>query len=182
VKLETIAAAVLVGALAAGTLPLMKAFRGLRSQIRQEHISADITRQNLIVRSIRGVDVSGRPRFELQPAKAKRFVLFGLRSATVSEELRIWDSLASHLVNEPNVYLIAYCDGVACASAVSRTHPSSTLAVLAYGEPITVQAVLNADAKGQFLVVDGALRPLRSVSWRGPDRGTLDILAREVLK
>jgi hypothetical protein len=179
VKLETFATLVLVGALGAGTLPLIGGLRSLKREVSAEHAYADVRQAQFVPTSTSGVDVWGQLRYERLPANAKRFVLFGLRHATLREDLRFWEEISSRLAAESSVHLVAYCDGGACARAVARQKVA--FAVMQYGEAVTVQAVLNADATGQSILADGSMRPLRPVSWRA-SKGVVEEIVKEVLK
>lgn len=176
---DVIANTVLAGVLAASALFLNEQASGLRTQANFER-SLQRSNQELSAISTTGIDATGRVMFEVLPPDARRFVLFGLHRSTLEADLLFWRSVGDLLASQSGVYLIGYCDSSVCAEDARNSHRSAGFSVIAYGEPATVQAVLNADAEGAALVGDGKMMPLRRAPWRGrsasPANVVLDVL------
>lgn len=178
--MEVVIEIALAGALAACAVPLSKEIGAVRSQADFERTIA-AKNQQIILRSTGGIDVSGRLVYEVLPQNAKRFVIFGLRHSTLQEDVRLWSAAVALLATEPDVHVIGYCDGAACAESVTNANQSLDFTIIAYGEAAAVQAVLNADAQGNLLVSDGRMMPLRQIRWRIPGQVAANIV-KEVLR
>jgi hypothetical protein len=127
--------------------------------------------QRLLFADATGIDVLGE---RIHPARSpgrRGVVAFVLRSRSLGADLAFWREvadLASNVSSETRLEFVGYCDGAACADALKNRQHLGRLTVIAYGEAIDSQAVLNADEQGDFVVKDRD-QPPRRVWWR--DRG-----------
>jgi len=122
--------------------------------------------ETLVFRGASGIDVWGVPIIVGQPAGTPRLVAFLLRTTSLTGDLAFWREVAQRLPDGCGVHLVGYCDGASCREAVRRVEQLGQLRIIAYGETIGSQAVLNADAQGKFLLKDQDTKA-RTVPWRG---------------
>jgi len=107
----------------------------------------------------------------------KRVAAFLLRSTSLHDDVGFWMEVAKLLPARSIVRLVAYCDGDACVQALRKSPETSTFPIIAYGEVVDSEAVLNADLQGAFVASDHA----GSISWR--TRGqTPETIVRELLQ
>ena len=136
----------------------------------------------LLLSDAAGIDVGGQFVSPTQLPGAKRVVAFLIRSGSVSADLEFWRGVARELPSDSGVRVVGYCDGHDCLAAVgTQRRPLVEFPVIAYGQVVDTQAVLNADVLGSFILKDNAKesRP-RSLPWRGPNTRPV-IVARQVL-
>jgi hypothetical protein len=116
-----------------------------------------------------GIDVSGQMVNKIIPPGTKRFVVFSLRGTTLEHDLNFWGGLATLLQKESGIRLVGFCDTSACVEGVGHLSQSLRFPVIAYGDAGASQAVLNADAQGDLILLSGALETISKVRWRGED-------------
>lgn len=116
-----------------------------------------------------GVDVHGEQMDPRRIAGTRRTLAFLLRDASLSADAEYWRQVADLLPKTAGIRLVGYCDGSACADRMRSAALLPGVPVVAFGEAIDTQAVLNADLTGNALL-KGNLARSRSIPWR--DQGT----------
>lgn len=135
---------------------------------------------DLIFQSENGVDVHGvRVRHEPPPAVVGT-VVFMLRGVTIRADLDYWHAVAALLPKDSRVRLIAFCDDAICRKAAKAT-TGSDFPVVAYGEVESSEALIDADAKGNCVLLREEWPLPKNVRWRTPEV-TPAVVVREVLQ
>lgn len=113
-----------------------------------------------------GIDVNGHPVYALPPSKAQRTIVFLIRGTNVDADLNFWRQVQALRPNQSSLRLVGYCDGEVCAKAVSHASRPSDFPVIAYGELISTEAVVDQDLDGKAVLRDeGWLQP-KQIEWR----------------
>ena len=145
-----------------------------------------IDNQQKVLRSIAGIDVAGRLVSEIIPSRTGRFVAFALRHSTLQNDIDVWKTVNILLAKEPanillDIHLVGYCDGTLCAESVSNNAGQQLgFPVIVYGDLMSTQAIYNADAEGNCLVIEPR-RLTREIRWRNPDL-TVACIVQEIIK
>lgn len=153
-KTHIIVESILVGMLGIHAATLVQRFPPTAADRKQAAIAAN---QRLRFTAGRGLNSrGGRLDREGRPT-AKRVVGFLLRDETLGEDIAYWQEIARQLPPDSSVELIGYCERSNCEG---RVQPSALTAaafrIMAYGEVVDSQAVLNADGDGKFVVAGQA--------------------------
>ena len=122
--------------------------------------------ERLALQSLAGVDVGGRLTEAVPSGDVRRIVACAFRDATAEADLGKWLQLARDLSDVPSVRIVGFCEGPACVSAAGRASLPANMTVLASGESVASQAVLNADATGACYLTTEKLKLVRRVRWR----------------
>ena len=126
-----------------------------------------------------GISSSGEVISPIPPPEIVETVLFLLRDRSLLADISYWNRVSAALPARFHIRLVAYCDGVKCASDLP---PSSALLfpVILYGEVTGAQALLNADDDGCGFIRTERDITARRIRWRTYDRSegrvTSDIL------
>ncbi|MGH9414846.1 MAG: hypothetical protein ACRD0Y_14040 [Terriglobales bacterium] len=120
--------------------------------------------QRVAVRTVGGVNVFGKSAYPHNPA-VRRFVVFELRRATFASDAAFWSAAARAIPARAHVDLYAYCDGTACSTDARRAR--LPFPVIEFASVNNLEAVANADVKGEFLVLRPHLTVLARAQWRG---------------
>jgi hypothetical protein len=179
-KTRIIAKVVLCVGLFTCATALINDLQSLGSAIDSERRLAE-KNDDMLVTFASGVDVWGRIASEELPSGVTRVAVFVLRSSTIQDDIETWSRVAESLTAEHAVQVVGYCDSMRCAEFVRRSSPPPPFAVIEYGQAGSAQAVVNADAKGEFALLDGRAIELRRIQWRRPALAAADIV-KEVLK
>lgn len=125
-------------------------------------------RSRVGIGAIGGLDVFGDSVFRTPPVAPERFVVFLLRRTSIGRDLGFWEAVSAALGAQAqrSVILVGYCDGGACNATV-RNLPRPPFPVVAFAEIDDLQTVLDADDKGQFLVLDPRASVVGRYRWRG---------------
>lgn len=154
---------VLIGMLGLYAWLLLGRMQEFRFDPRQEAIEAS---GQLLFTNATGIDIGGNRVDPAQIPNTNRCMAFLLRNTSLRADLNFWDNVASLLPKGSGVRLIGYCDGSACVEGVKNDLRLADFPVIAYGDVVDSQALLNADAAGNFLLTDIHHQP-RSIEWRG---------------
>lgn len=136
------------------------------------------TNERLLYTAAPGIDVRGQTVDLARGTSANRIAAFVLRTSNLAQDLGTWREVAGALPKESGIALVGYCDGSACAERVRINANPLPFPVIAYGEVVDLQAMLNADAAGALLFCEnpGAekraaekhmARVSRRIAWRG---------------
>jgi hypothetical protein len=167
VKSEILIETILVGALAIYGVRLAKEIRTLRLQPDRQQFLATAN-ERLALHSVTGIDTSGQLVNKIIVPGTKRFMVFGLRNSNLAEDLSFWSNAAALVHKDGGISFVGFCDSKACVEAVRSNYQSLRFPVIAYGEAVSSQALLNADAEGNFILLDGGLRTISTMQWRQP--------------
>jgi hypothetical protein len=167
-KVVVVVEAALVAALAVFGVRLASEARALdrKSDVMKSQVSSN---WGIVLQSVTGIDVSGHLVGDVIPPGTKRFVVFGLRGATLQQDLNFWISAAALLAKDGGIHFVGFCDDEPCADGVRHLAQPLSFPVIAYGEASGSQAVINADAEGNCILLSGGLATAGKVSWRRPD-------------
>jgi hypothetical protein len=157
---------------------LAKQTRALSEQTKTAQAIADAN-QTLGFLSESGIDVSGRLVSPFWPPGTKHTLVFMLRGTTVRADLDFWRNVATLLPKDAGIRLVGYCDGDDCANFVRSDARLPDFPVIAYGEILSSQALVNADAQGNgLLLLDQKKHPLSSkrVGWRAPGQTPFNVV------
>lgn len=122
----------------------------------------------LSLSSLAGIDPNGQRVLDVLPKDVRRWVVVGLRTATLRDDVEYWTAVATALPSDGQIRLVGYCDSSDCRQVLSQEADKPPFQVLVYGEAVPSQAVANADAAGQYVLLDMDLKRLRRTSWRSP--------------
>jgi hypothetical protein len=152
----------------------------LTMPISPQAVHDGLVQANQRLRFTRGIGVTIDNRLvDLTVAsQKKRTVAFVLRNRSLAEDLAFWRDMAELLRPVPSLRLVGYCDSAACVSSARAVVDGGRLDILAYGEVVDTQAVLNADAHGDFIVGSAATSEVTMINWRYPMRQARDIARR----
>jgi hypothetical protein len=95
-------------------------------------------------------------------------IAFLLRGASIQEDLALWHQVFL-LLPKDQARMVGYCDGDECVAAARRMQSPSGFSILAYGEMISAQSVVNADAKGFSIFSDNRHSGPKLVAWRNAE-------------
>jgi len=115
-----------------------------------------------------GIDVMGNKVdsvFTGETDETERYVAaFLLRNESLKDDLKFWNEVGSRLPELGIVVrLTAYCENDRCIEAVRKNPDMARFTVLEYGGAVDMQAVIGADAAGEFwLRGNGSKR----IKWR----------------
>ncbi len=112
-----------------------------------------------------GIDVTGSRVSPIPPPNIVRTVIFVLRAKSLSDDVNVWNGIYSRLPQHSGVRLVAYCDTDQCISQLQRRQ-QVPYTVIAYGEIVSAQAILQADINGDYLVRSEAWYMPRHHNWR----------------
>lgn len=128
-----------------------------------------------------GIDVSGTPVHVQTLNSTKRTIVFLLHGASIKADLKFWRSMEAALPVDSALRLVGYCNNDTCAEAVRREAPVADFPVIAYGEIVSSQALVNADGDGNAILRNASHLETRYVAWRVPGKSPEDV-AREVIR
>jgi hypothetical protein len=113
-----------------------------------------------------GVAVNGDLVFHVPPPRIKTTVVFMLRGASLRADVAFWRGVRSRLSNDAGVRLVGYCDGDACANLVRGAAQSTGFPVIAFGEIVNSESLINADTQGKCILLREEWREPKHVVWR----------------
>jgi hypothetical protein len=142
---------------------LERTWRGV--DVERAYLARD---RRLSLSSLAGIDPSGQRVLDVLPKDVRRWVVVGLRTATLHDDVRYWSAVAAALPPDARIRLVGYCDSSDCRQALSQDGEKPSFQVLVYAEAVPSQAVASADAAGQYVLLDKDLRRLRRTTWRSP--------------
>lgn len=175
VKIETLIGIVLIAVLGFYGVRLVRSTLAL-SRLAPTARSSAGTNRRLVFQSEAGIDVWGKPVYPLPAAQAKRTIIFLLRGASIAADLDFWRNVESLLPKNAGLHLVGYCDGNNCADAVRRDAKPPGFPVIAYGEVIGSQALVNVDANGNSILMSEQWLQSKRVKWREPTRTPLSVV------
>lgn len=121
--------------------------------------AADLERKasnsNLRLRPLdaRGIGVHGERIDPSAVPAITRIGAFVIRHASVAADVQFWREAANLLPAESTIQLVAYCDGEDCARTIRDEFDLPEFPVIAFGEVVASQAVMNADLAGAFVII-----------------------------
>lgn len=137
-------------------------------QAQRGYLSTD---PRLALSSIVGIDLAGRRVLDIAPDSVDRWIVFRLRSASLHEDIEYWTAVAAAIPKGHRLGLLGYCERSDCRDSLALRTDGLPFRVVVYGEVIASQAVANADAEGEYIVLNQERRRLRRGAWRSPDSG-----------
>ena len=107
-----------------------------------------------------------------------KYLAFLLRRSSLPQDLAFWREVSRLMTAQTGIQLVGYCDSVQCADSIRSRQPLPFV-VLQYGEAGSVQAVVNADARGQAVIkAAGAINS--AILWRSPGAEPLKIVQEAI--
>jgi len=99
---------------------------------------------------------------------------FLLRYNSLDSDLIFWNEVKKHLfdLDVATVRLIAYCENSQCVEAIRENPNVTSIPILEYGEVSDMQAVISADATGDFWLFG---KQYKKIEWRNADLSPFDI-------
>jgi len=132
--------------------------------------------KNLVFADGAGIDVMGNEIdsiFAAKPDGVERSVAaFLLRYNTLDADLEFWTEVNSHLSGLDTIRLTAYCENARCVETVRNKPDSARFTVLEYGGAVDMQAVIGADAIGEFWLRGNEFK---KINWRDGNQTPFDI-------
>ena len=131
-----------------------------------------------------GIDIMGNKIDSIFTDKAdeteRLIAAFLLRHDSLDDDLKFWNEVGGHLSElDIVVRLTAYCENNRCVEAVKKNPGKAHFTVLEYGGVLDMQAVIGADAAGEFRLRGN--RPGR-IEWRDETATPFDIAMSMVLR
>lgn len=115
--------------------------------------------------SIRGLDAFGHLVTKHIPTGTNHAVVFVVRRDNYQRDISYWEEVAALVANKSHVWLLGFCNGLACNA---ETHSAGTpsFALVAYGEVEGLETAHRADNSGDLIIADqrGAITSL--YPWR----------------
>lgn len=142
---------------------LARTWRGV--EIERAYLVRD---RRLSLSSLGGIDPNGQRVLDVLQKDVRRWVVFGLRTATLPDDVSYWTAVVTALPSNAQIRVVGYCDSSACRQVLNQQPDKPRFQVLVYGEAVPSQAVATADAAGEYVLLDKDLKRLRRVSWRSP--------------
>lgn len=133
--------------------------------------------ENLLLGQYTGFDLGGVRATPAMEPGTERLATFLLRATSLESDLATWQQVAHELRNEQNVKLVAFCDGLQCASAIRVRAKPLQFPIMMYTEMVNAQALLNADSLGRSVVQTTTGGPF-SVEWRHASMSPREISLR----
>jgi len=101
-------------------------------------------------------------------------VAFLLRYNSLEVDLEFWNEVGSLLskLDAVPVRLTAYCENGQCVEAIRKNPDVANFTVLEYGEVVDMQAMLGADAVGEFWLIGSGFK---KINWRDGTQRPVDI-------
>jgi len=131
---------------------------------------------NLIFSDGAGIDFMGNKIDSFLENKAdedERFVVaFLLRYNSLDADLKFWNEVKGYLSEPDTIRLTAYCENNKCVEAIRINPDKVHFPVLEYGEASDMQAVIAADANGEFYLQGSRFRKIK---WRNEILEPFDI-------
>jgi len=123
-----------------------------------------------------GIDVMGNNVYSVFSDKAdgieKSVAAFLLRYDSLDADLQFWNEVSNHLSGIDNIRLTAYCENDRCVEAVRKKTDMVDFTVLEYGEILDMQAVIEADAVGEFCLRKNRFK---RINWRDGIQKPFDV-------
>jgi len=105
--------------------------------------------------------------------EAERFVVaFLLRYDSMDADLKFWNEVNNYLSEFDTVRLIAYCENDKCIETLKVNPDTAHFYVLEYGEVKDMQAIIIADATGDFWFRG---KEAKKINWRNDIMTPYDI-------
>lgn len=126
-----------------------------------------------------GIDIMGN---EIEPISLNSLdevevlaAAFLLRFDSLNADLKFWNEVGSQLPDIDTVRLTAYCEDTRCIETI-RKNPdmAARITILEYGVVVDMQAVINADANGDFWLRRNGT--LKKIKWRAENLTPYDIV------
>jgi len=136
---------------------------------------------DLVFQSEAGISVWGDPVYPVSAKQAQRTIVFLLHGDKIGSDLAFWHRVKLLVPSDAGLRLVGYCDGIVCADAVRHEANRSDFPVIAYGEVISSQALINADAKGNSILRSEQWLHSKNIKWHTP-MSTPSIVVQEALK
>ncbi|MDR3578190.1 MAG: hypothetical protein P4L50_30375 [Anaerolineaceae bacterium] len=128
----------------------------------------DTTRSSsgLIFQSEEGIDVFGSRIHHAPPPAVTGTVAFVLRGDSIRADLKFWRKVKALLPNNGRIRLVGYCDGMVCRDTVKKAVGGRDFPVIAYGEIASSEALIDADAQGNCILLHEEWPLPKSLTWR----------------
>ena len=99
---------------------------------------------------------------------------FLLRNNSLDSDVKFWNEVNNHLseLDTVSVNLTAYCENDRCIDTIKKNPGIAHFSVMEYGGVVDMQAILNADADGEFWLSG---KGLRKIKWRDGVQAPIDI-------
>ena len=121
----------------------------------------------LVFRTAAGIDIHGNHIVDSAKASGvKRTVGFLIRTSHVRRDVEFISRVQQLLASRPEIRVVAFCDGIACSHSGLVGDGALGFPIIAYGEVVSTEAVVNADALGLCVMRDSTRGDSRRTSWR----------------
>lgn len=141
-------------------------YYGAQMAANTQVISANTDRgEQMVFLSAGGVDLSGKLISPSSMPTSNRTLVFLLHGQSLQKDLEFWAQVEALLPKNSVVQLVGDCDGDLCTDALKQaTHPPE-FPVIEYGEITSSEALLDVDAAGNSILLNGK-NPQRFIQWR----------------
>lgn len=140
----------------------------------------ELTKGELQFQREMGVDITGRPIYPLPPPAVDRTIVFVLRSKTMESDLQFWNEVQRKLSDKKTIRLAGYCDDLQCIDFLKHNAGSAKFPVIAAGEIIGSESIVDADYRGSCYVTAERWFTPKQLNWRARTE-TPDHIAQEAL-
>jgi len=147
----------------------------------QRELTAQALNQRLVFQSALGIDVFGKLVYPLPPPEVDRTIVFLLRGKSIVSDLQFWHQVEGIVPTSSHIRLIGYCDSDDCINDIKAHREAFNFPVIAYGELVASQALINADEDGSSVLLREQWLIPHFLKWRTTDRRPLDIV-REAME
>jgi hypothetical protein len=115
-----------------------------------------------------GIDIMGNNIYSNtveEIGKTKKTVIaFLLQYESLNDDLKFWNEVGDRLTNA-NTRLVAYCENEQCVEVIKKNPLKAHFQVLEYGEITDMQAIISADANGEFWLINSQNDRIK-LNWR----------------
>ncbi|MGH9483904.1 MAG: hypothetical protein ACRD1F_02515 [Terriglobales bacterium] len=167
----------IIGALAVGLNATRRDGARLASADKLNQYRAKLN-ERIAIRAVGGVDIWGRQQYPTNP-RVKCYIVFLLQRRSIAADVSFWAEVAS-LVQErdgASVAFYGYSGGLSCSRAL-RARGFLRFPVIEFAAENSLQAILNANGHGDFLLLGPDAATLSSPAWRGVSTTAARVAAR----
>jgi hypothetical protein len=123
---------------------------------------------NLVFMDGAGIDIMGNivNHYSSEKDETEKYIIaFLLRYGNLNDDLKFWNEVGDYLTKTNTAKLVAYCDSEQCIEIIKKNPLQNSFQVLEYGEIADMQAIINADANGEFWLVNPKGESIK-LNWR----------------
>ena len=125
-----------------------------------------------LINSFQQEEISVKPKYEVEgdsslqtinSSNKNTIVAFLLRYDSLDADLKFWNDVNEYLLKYKNIKMLGYCENEQCVNAIKLNSSAAHFSILEYGTVADMQAIIAADASGEFWV---RKNEAKKIKWR----------------